>query len=65
MNEELDFEDYPTLHLHMMIDDYEELCRQITESGNSEKDKEEGYAGSDDYYKRIDPQGRFSFCFVN
>lgn len=64
MNEELDFEDYPTLHLHMMIDDYEELVREGTKtrySGNA-NDK---YEERDKYYYDINPQGRFSFCFTD
>ena len=64
MNEELDFDDYPTLHLHMMIDDYEDLCMQRTETDNPGSVKQE-YNGSEEYYCGIDPQGRFSFCFTD
>ena len=41
MNEELDFEDYPTLYLHMMIDDYEELCREANKCYYSDTAKTE------------------------
>lgn len=62
MNEDIDFDDYPTLHLHMMIDDYEDLCRQIDES---HKPVNEEYTTGEELYKGIDPQGRFSFCFAD
>lgn len=61
MNEDIDFDDYPTLHLHMMIDDYEDLCRQIDKS---QKPVNEEYTTGEELYKGIDPQGRFSFCFM-
>ena len=64
MNEELDFEDYPILHLHMMIDDYEELCREANKCYYSDTAKTE-YESRDEYYFDIDPQGRFSFCFTD
>ena len=60
MNEELDFEDYPVLHLHMMIDDYYELCEEGREKEIEREIKE--YA-AEEYHCEVDPQGRFSFCF--
>lgn len=64
MKEELDFDEYPTLHLHMMIDDYEELCyegRQHVYAKKVEEDHEKREASQ----YGIDPQGRFSFCFTD
>lgn len=61
MNEELDFEDYPTLHLNMMIDDYDELIRE----GERKTYEKESNERSHSRESEIDPQGRFSFCFMN
>lgn len=64
MKEELDFDDYPTLHLHMMIDDYEELCREGREHAYHKRAKEQQPERETSLYG-VDPQGRFSFCFVD
>ncbi|NGP75327.1 hypothetical protein G3570_01690 [Balneolaceae bacterium YR4-1] len=64
MEEELDFDDYPTLHLHMMIDDYEELCKEGSKQSYHRKVKEQHTEREASLYG-VDPQGRFSFCFVD
>lgn len=64
MKEELDFDDYPTLHLHMMIDDYEELCREGRDYAYAERVEENTMTKEKSLYG-IDPQGRFSFCFMD
>ncbi|MDX1585338.1 MAG: hypothetical protein R3222_01285 [Balneolaceae bacterium] len=63
MKDELDFEDYPTLHLHMMVDDYDELCG--TREADNPVNKVKEYVEREESLYGIDPQGRFSFCFVD
>lgn len=60
MNEELDFDDYPSLHLHLMIDDYYELCEE-----GRERETAEPIDSEPEYRCEVDPNGRFSFCFVD
>ena len=48
MNEELDFNDYPSLHLHLMVDDYYELCE---EGNNAEANTDTISARGEEWFK--------------